>query len=428
MDVSPYVFSLDFAREMDEKDPLRQFREKFYIPEKNAKPVIYFCGNSLGLQPKTVAAHINKDLKKWADKGVDGHFEGTVPWVDARKPSKPILANLLGALPEEVVAMNSLSVNLHLLLVSFYRPEGKRFKILTEAGAFPSDQYILASQVAYHGYHPDEAIIEMSPRPGEHLLRTNDILEKIREHRDELALVMMSGVQYYTGQFFDMEAIGKEASSHEIKVGFDLAHAIGNVPLAMHDWGVDFATWCSYKYLNSGPGNVSGIFVHQKHGKDKNIPRFAGWWGHDEGKRFLMEKTFDPMPGADGWLLSNDPVLGLAAHQASLDIFAEAGMEKIRTKSELLTGYLEFVIRETIGGPEEFLLITPSKPNERGCQLSLSIHKAGKEIFDSWTAKGLVADWRNPNVIRLAPTPLYNSFQDVFAFGKMVQSSMKEGQ
>lgn len=427
MDDATFVFSPEFAGEMDEKDPLKSFREKFYIPEKNGKPVLYFCGNSLGLQPRTVAASIEKELKKWAEKGVDGHFEGVVPWVDARKPSKPILAELVGAMPDEVVAMNSLSVNLHLLLVSFYRPEGQKFKILTEAGAFPSDQYILASQVQYHGYHPDEAIMEIGPRAGEHILRTNDILEKIREHKDDLSLVMMSGVQYYTGQFFDLEAISREANSLGIKVGFDLAHAIGNVPLELHDWGVDFATWCSYKYLNSGPGNVSGIFVHQKHGNNKGMPRFAGWWGHDEEKRFLMEKGFDPMPGADGWLLSNDPVLGLAAHQASLDIFAAAGMEKIRAKSELLTGYLEFVIRKTIGSPEEFKLITPSKPNERGCQLSLFLDKGGKEMYDLWTTQGLVADWRNPNVIRLAPTPLYNSFQDVFAFGKMVQSSMKEG-
>ncbi|WP_163377616.1 kynureninase [Cyclobacterium sp. SYSU L10401] len=424
MNLSRFAFSLEFAKEMDNKDPLRDFRDKFYIPEKNGHPVLYFCGNSLGLQPKSVAASINRDLKKWAEKGVEGHFEGAKPWVDARKPSKPILAKLLGALPEEVVAMNSLSVNLHLLLVSFYRPEKRKFKILTEAGAFPSDQYILASQVKYHGYNPEEAIIEMSPQPGEHLLRTNDILEKIREHQDELALVMMSGVQYYTGQFFDLKAISREASLHGIKVGFDLAHAIGNVPLALHDWGADFATWCSYKYLNSGPGNVSGIFVHQKHANEKDIPRFAGWWGHDEGRRFLMEKGFDPMPGADGWLLSNDPVLGLAAHQASLEIFEAAGMEKIRAKSELLTGYLEFVIRETIGGPGEFELISPSKPSERGCQLSLFLHKGGKAIFDLWTEQGLVADWRNPNVIRLAPTPLYNSFQDVYAFGKMVQTSL----
>ncbi|MEX0883785.1 MAG: kynureninase [Cyclobacteriaceae bacterium] len=321
---------------------------------------------------------------------------------------------------------DSLSVNLHLLLVSFYRPKGKKFKILTEAGAFPSDQYILESQVKYHGFLPDEAILEMVPQPGEHLLRTADMLEKIRNHKDELALVMMSGVQYYTGQFFDLEAISREASMHGIKVGFDLAHAIGNVPLSLHEWGVDFATWCSYKYLNSGPGNVSGIFVHQKHAENFALPRFAGWWGHREEERFLMEKGFKPMPGADGWLLSNDNVLGLAAHQASLEIFAEAGMGNLRKKSELLTGYLEFIIR-TIGGESgQFEIITPSKSESRGNQVSLFIHRGGKAVFDEWAKEGVVGDWRNPNVIRLAPVPLYNSFREVFEFGQIMKTSLRK--
>ncbi|MEX2568913.1 MAG: kynureninase [Cyclobacteriaceae bacterium] len=426
MPPTQFGLSLEFADEMDDKDPLKDFRDKFYIPEKNGQPVLYFCGNSLGLQPKTVAVGISRDLKKWAENGVDGHFEGAVPWVDARKPSKPLLAELLGALPEEVVAMNSLSVNLHLLLVSFYRPKGKKFKILTEAGAFPSDQYILESQVKYHGFLPDEAILEMVPQPGEHLLRTADMLEKIRNHKDELALVMMSGVQYYTGQFFDLEAISREASMHGIKVGFDLAHAIGNVPLSLHEWGVDFATWCSYKYLNSGPGNVSGIFVHQKHAENFALPRFAGWWGHREEERFLMEKGFKPMPGADGWLLSNDNVLGLAAHQASLEIFAEAGMGNLRKKSELLTGYLEFIIR-TIGGESgQFEIITPSKSESRGNQVSLFIHRGGKAVFDEWAKEGVVGDWRNPNVIRLAPVPLYNSFREVFEFGQIMKTSLRK--
>jgi kynureninase len=424
----PIEFGLtpDFAREMDQNDPLRDFRDLFYIPEKNGKPVIYFCGNSLGLQPKSVNAYLAKDLEKWAAKGVDGHFEGEVPWIDARKPSKSILAQLVGAREQEIVAMNSLSVNLHLLMVSFYRPQGKKNKILTEAGAFPSDQYIFESQVKYHGLAPDEAIIEIKARPGEHVLRTEDILRQIRQYKDELALIMLSGVQYYTGQLFDMEAISKEARLLGIPVGFDLAHAIGNVPLRLHDWGVDFATWCSYKYLNSGPGNVSGIFVHQKHGDENQLPRFAGWWGHLEEERFTMEKGFKPMSGADGWLLSNDNVLGLAAHQASLDIFASAGLENLRNKSELLTGYLHFVIQETISDPELLEIITPTKPRERGCQLSLLLHKKGKRVFDSWIENGVVADWRNPNVIRLAPTPLYNSFQDVFDFSQILESSLKD--
>jgi len=426
MDNIEFRLTPEFAQKMDQDDPLNDFREKFYIPEKNGKPLIYFCGNSLGLQPRSVNACLTKYLEKWATKGVDGHFEGEVPWVDARRPSKTLLAPLVGASELEVVAMNSLSVNLHLLMVSFYRPQGKKYKILTEAGAFPSDQYILESQVKYHGLSPDDAILEVTPRPNEHVIRIEDILELIRRHKDELALIMLPGVQYYTGQLFDMAAISKEAKHHSICVGFDLAHAIGNVPVQLHDWGVDFATWCSYKYLNSGPGNVSGIFVHQKHSDDGQLPRFAGWWGHKEEERFKMEKGFKHMLGADGWLLSNDNVLGLAAHQAALELFAKAGIEKLRKKSILLTSYLEFAIRETISDSESLEIITPLEPKERGCQLSLLIHKKGKHVFDSWIENGVVADWRNPNVIRLAPTPMYNSFQDVFDFSQILKNSLRD--
>tara|TARA_R110002049_G_scaffold13949_5_gene59907 strand:+ start:760 stop:2040 length:1281 start_codon:yes stop_codon:yes gene_type:complete len=426
MDNIEFSLTPEFAHKMDQDDPLRDFRNKFYIPEKNGKQVIYFCGNSLGLQPRSVSDYLSKDLEKWAKKGVDGHFEGDVPWIDARKPSKAQLANLLGASELEVVAMNSLSVNLHLLMVSFYRPKGKKYKILTEAGAFPSDQYILESQVKYHGFSPDKAIIEAKPRPNEHVLRTEDILELIRSHKDDLALIMFSGVQYYTGQLFDMNAISKEAKANNIIVGFDLAHTVGNIPLQLHDWGVDFATWCSYKYLNSGPGNVSGIFVHQKYSNDNQLPRFAGWWGHNEEERFKMEKGFKHMQGADGWLVSNDNVLGLAAHQASLDLFAKAGIENLRRKSQLLTSYLEFAIRETISDTNSLEIITPLKPTDRGCQLSLLIHNKGKRVFDSWIEKGVVADWRNPNVIRLAPTPMYNSFQDVYEFSQILKNSLND--
>lgn len=426
MDNIEFSLTPEFAHKMDQDDPLRDFRNKFYIPEKNGKQVIYFCGNSLGLQPRSVSDYLSKDLEKWATKGVDGHFEGGVPWVDARKPSKAQLATMLGASELEVVAMNSLSVNLHLLMVSFYRPKGKKYKILTEAGAFPSDQYILESQVKYHGFSPDKAIIEAKPRPNEHVLRTEDILELIRSHKDDLALIMFSGVQYYTGQLFDMNAISKEAKANNIIVGFDLAHAVGNIPLQLHDWGVDFATWCSYKYLNSGPGNVSGIFVHQKHSDDNQLPRFAGWWGHNEEERFKMEKGFKHMQGADGWLVSNDNVLGLAAHQASLDLFAKAGIENLRRKSQLLTSYLEFAIRETISDTNSLEIITPLKPTDRGCQLSLLIHNKGKRVFDFWIEKGVVADWRNPNVIRLAPTPMYNSFQDVYEFSLILKNSLND--
>ncbi|AKP51027.1 kynureninase [Cyclobacterium amurskyense] len=426
MDNIEFSLTPEFAHKMDQDDPLRDFRNKFYIPEKNGKQVIYFCGNSLGLQPRSVSDYLSKDLEKWAKKGVDGHFEGDVPWIDARKPSKAQLANLLGASELEVVAMNSLSVNLHLLMVSFYRPKGKKYKILTEAGAFPSDQYILESQVKYHGFSPDKAIIEAKPRPNEHVLRTEDILELIRSHKDDLALIMFSGVQYYTGQLFDMNAISKEAKANNIIVGFDLAHAVGNIPLQLHDWGVDFATWCSYKYLNSGPGNVSGIFVHQKYSNDNQLPRFAGWWGHNEEERFKMEKGFKHMQGADGWLVSNDNVLGLAAHQASLDLFAKAGIENLRRKSQLLTSYLEFAIRETISDTNSLEIITPLKPTDRGCQLSLLIQNKGKRVFDFWIEKDVVADWRNPNVIRLAPTPMYNSFQDVYEFSQILKNSLND--
>ncbi|MFC4870368.1 kynureninase [Negadavirga shengliensis] len=411
---------------MDNEDPLRKFKERFHIPEVNGQPAIYFCGNSLGLQPKTAAAFLESEMRSWAEKGVEGHFMGENPWLYARKRSKPLLAGLLGAKELETVAMNSLSTNLHLLLVSFYQPKGKKTKILTEPGAFPSDRYILESQSRFHGLQPKDTIIQVQPRKGEHILRTEDVLRSLRLHADELALVMMSGVQYYTGQWFDMRAITEAAAEKGIPVGFDLAHAIGNVPLQLHDWGVDFATWCSYKYLNSGPGNISGIFVHERHAHRSDLPRFAGWWGHNEETRFLMDKDFEAMPGADGWLLSNDHVLGLAVHQASLEIFEEAGLENLRKKSELLTGYLEFLIRKISGDGGILEIITPSLPKERGCQISLLIHKGGKAVFDALYRQGIIGDWRNPNVIRLAPVPLYNSFTDIYKFAGILEISLRE--
>lgn len=421
-----FEYSLEFAQKMDRADPLSKFKEYFHIPEIAGKPVIYLCGNSLGLQPKSVKGFIQNELDTWATRGVEGHFEGEDPWLYARNKSKPALAMLLGAKESEVVAMNNLSTNLHLLLVSFYRPTKAKFKILTEAGAFPSDQYILESQARFHGFNPEEAVLEISPRKNEHTLRTEDILEQIFLHKDEIALVMLSGIQYYTGQLFDMKAISATACQYGIPVGFDLAHAIGNVPMDLHDWNVDFATWCSYKYLNAGPGNVSGIFVHEKHGNSVQIPRFAGWWGHDEKERFLMKKGFKPMSGADGWLLSNDNILGLAALQASLEIFDEASILEVRKKSELLTGYLEFLLHKLTDNPHLFEIITPSEPMQRGCQLSIIIHRDGKAIFDRLTNSGVVADWRNPNVIRLAPVPLYNSFEDLYNFALIFETSVGE--
>ncbi|MGY6520765.1 MAG: kynureninase [Mongoliitalea sp.] len=426
MSTTAYQFTEAFARSMDAQDPLRNHRSNFHFPQVEGKEAIYFCGNSLGLQPKTTESYIQQELHNWADKAVDGHFHGEDAWYHIRKKSKPALAHILGAHEHEVVAMNNLSTNLHLLMVSFYRPTAQKFIIITEAGAFPSDMYMLETQVRFHGYDPDDAIIEVGPREGEHTIRTEDIIDAIHSHQDELALVMMAGLQYYTGQVFDMKTISQACQQVGVPVGFDLAHAAGNVPLHLHDWGVDFATWCSYKYLNSGPGNVSGVFVHERHAENPKLPRFAGWWGHDEGERFKMEKGFKPMFGADGWQLANSNVLALAAHQASLDIFHEVGMSQLRKKSEQLTGYLEFLIQEISGETGVLEIITPSSVQERGCQLSLLIHKGGKAVFDEFYKHGVVGDWRNPNVIRLAPTPLYNSFLDVYRFAKILEQSLQK--
>lgn len=426
MSNTQYEFSESFARQMDVQDTLSGFRDRFYFPQINGKEAIYFCGNSLGLQPKTVATYINKELDNWAKLGVDGHFYGEDAWYHVRKKSKPALSAIVGAHEHEVVAMNNLSSNLHFLMVSFYRPDQTRYKIITEAGAFPSDMYMLETQVKFHGLDPEKCIVELSPRAGEYTLRTEDILMAIEAHKENLALVMMAGLQYYTGQVFDMKAITAAAHQVGARAGFDLAHAVGNAKLELHDWGVDFATWCSYKYLNSGPGNISGIFVHERHAENQELPRFAGWWGHDEGERFRMEKGFKPMYGADGWQLANSNVLALAAHQASLDIFEEAGMDRLRAKSELLTGYLEFLIEKISGDSGVLEIITPKIPNERGCQLSLLIHKGGKSVFDEFYKHGVVGDWRNPNVIRLAPTPLYNSLIDIYQFAKILEQSLQK--
>lgn len=426
MNPNTFEYSESFAREMDAKDTLAHFRTRFHFPKVEGKEAIYFCGNSLGLQPKSVKDYLGKELSNWADLAVDGHFHGEDAWYHIRKKSKPALAEILGAQEHEVVAMNNLSVNLHLLMVSFYRLTKERYKIIVEAGAFPSDQYMLETQIKFHGLDPENALLELSPRTGEHTLRTEDILAEIRKHGDSLAMVNMAGIQYYTGQLFDLKAI--TAVAHEVGAvaGFDLAHAAGNAVLKLHDWEVDFATWCSYKYLNSGPGNVSGIFVHERYAERPDLPRFAGWWGHDEGERFRMEKGFVPMHGADGWQLANSNVLALAAHQASLDIFQEAGMENLRAKSERLTAYLEFLIEQISGNSGVLEIITPKNPAERGCQLSLLIHRGGKAVFDEFYKHGVVGDWRNPNVIRLAPTPLYNSYLDVFRFATILEQSLEK--
>jgi len=409
-----YRTEKSFAQEMDHKDPLKSFRSKFLIPVKNGKEKTYFLGNSLGLQPKKTRAYLERELQKWQDLGVDGHFKGENPWYNYHEYTKSTLSKLAGCNKSEVVMMNNLTSNLHFLLVSFYQPNQDRFKIITEEGAFPSDQYVLESQVRYHGYDPNDAILEIKPREGEYTLRTDDILNFIERHKDDACLVFMGGLQYYTGQVFDMQQITAKAHSCNMIAGFDLAHAAGNVPLSLSKWDVDFAAWCGYKYLNGGPGGTSAVFVNQKYANDSSLQRFAGWWGHDEEARFQMEKGFIPMKGADGWQVSNSNILSAAALWASLDVFEETEPDTLRKKSILLTGYMEFLLTSIPSYQHWFEIITPSNPNERGCQLSLFFHKMGRAVFEHLESKEIIVDWREPNVIRAAPVPLYNTFEEVY--------------
>lgn len=412
-----------FAQQADQNDELRNFRNEFYIPTHSGHEAMYFTGNSLGLQPKAAESALKTELEDWKNLGVEGHFQGKNPWFHYHKFLTENAAKIVGANPLEVVVMNQLTSNLHFLFVSFYRPDAKRYKIIMEAGAFPSDMYLVESQVKFHGFNPDEAIIELQPRAGEHALRHEDIIQTIENHKDSVALVFFSGVQYYTGQVFNIEAITKKAHEVGAVAGFDLAHAAGNIDLQLHDWQVDFAAWCSYKYLNSGPGSVGGVFVHENHAYNKDLPRFAGWWGHNENERFKMLKGFDAEPGAAGWQLSNAPVLSMAVHKVSLDIFAKAGMPQLLKKAKQLNAYLNFVIEEAMkNNPAlELNIITPPAP-ERGCQISVLTGNNGKALFDFLTQNGVIADWRNPNVIRMAPVPLYNSFEDIYRFGQILQS------
>ena len=406
----------------DQEDPLRHFRQKFYLPtDDQGKPLIYFCGHSLGLQPKNVSQSIQQELEKWQQQGVEGHFREPTPWVSYHHWLKKPLAHLVGAREHEVVAMNNLTTNLHLMLVSFYRPTTQRYKILIEAAAFPSDHYAVESQVRFHGFDPADALVMLSPRPGEETLRTEDILSAIATHDSDLALVLLPGVQYYTGQFFDLPPITEAAHRVGARAGFDLAHAIGNVPLQLHDWNVDFAVWCSYKYLNSGPGNNGGAFVHERYANDPSLPRFAGWWGHSEQERFQMQPGFKPMHGVDGWQLSNVNILSIAAQRASLQMIEKATIQAMREKSVRLTGFLVECL-QAMGLTNQYLtIITPEDAAQRGCQLSLTLHHQGKEVFEQLTQAGVVADWREPNVIRVAPTPLYNTFEEVYQFCEILQ-------
>lgn len=418
-----FEHTLSFARDMDKKDPLKRFRKKFFIPKHKGKETIYFTGNSLGLQPKATQKYIQQELDDWAKLGVDGHFHAKNPWMPYHeKFSKPI-ASIVGAKPHEVVVMNQLTVNLHLLLVSFYKPTKQRFKILCEAKAFPSDQYALASQVRFHGYDPVKAIVEIAPRPGEHHIRHKDILQAIEKHKDSLNVVLMGGVNYYSGQVLKMQSIAKAAHNAGAYAGFDLAHAAGNIALQLHKWKVDFACWCSYKYLNSGPGGVAGIYIHEKYARDTSVQRFAGWWGSKKETRFEMPPNFEAIPSAEGWQLSNAPILSMAAHKASLDIFKEAGLNNLISKSKLLTGYLFFLLQAINKKQEGFMeIITPINETEHGCQVSLLMNKNGKAIFTKLKQNGVVADWREPNVIRIAPVPLYNTFEDVYRFCSIIES------
>ncbi len=417
--------TLQCARKLDREDSLARFRDEFHIPKQAAgNEEIYFCGNSLGLQPKRAADYVNEFLRDWAALGVRGHFEGNHPWLPYHEFLTQGLASLVGAKPNEVVAMNSLTVNLHLMMVSFFRPTPTRFKILIEDHAFPSDTYAVDSHLRYHGLDPAQALVKIAPRSGEELLRSEHLFQLIEQEKDSLALILLPGVQYYTGQVLPMPEIVRRGHAVGALVGFDLAHAIGNIVLNLHDWNADFAAWCSYKYLNSGAGSVAGCFIHERHVKDASIPRFAGWWGHDKSTRFQMGSEFHPIPTAEGWQLSNPPILSLAAIRASLDVFTQAGgMPVLRVKSEKLTGYLEYLLHAECG--DHIAIITPTDPAQRGCQLSLTIRSdqyLGKEVHQRLESAGIACDWREPNVIRIAPTPLYNTFEEVYRFVHLLKA------
>ena len=414
-----YKNTADFALSLDAKDELRKYRDKFHIPlQKNGEEHIYMCGNSLGLQPKRTKEFLNQELEDWATFGVEGHFHAKNPWMPYHEFLTESYAKIVGAKPTEVVAMNTLTVNLHLMMVSFYQPTEKRHKIIIEGDAFPSDIYAVESQIKHHGFSPPTSLIKLRPRDGESAIRTEDIQTIIEREGDEISLIMLGGVNYYTGQVFDFENITKLGHAKGINVGFDLAHAAGNIKLELHKWGVDFAVWCSYKYLNSGPGSVAAAFVHEKH-HATNLNRFAGWWGHNKEDRFKMPDSFNPIQSAEGWQLSNPPILSLAAIRASLSIFDEVGMDKLVAKSKVLTNFLLFLLDSI--ETDRIEIITPE---ERGCQLSIRVKNGNKILFDAITEKGVVADWREPDVIRVAPIPLYNSFQDVFNFYSILKEEL----
>jgi len=417
---------LSFAQSLDQEDPLRSYRNEFYIPtQKDGNSHIYLCGNSLGLQPKSTQEALMQELKDWKNYGVEGHFNAKNPWMPYHEFLTNAMSEVVGAKPIETVVMNTLTVNLHLMMVSFYRPTKDRFKIIIEADAFPSDKYAVESQIRHHGYDTQEALIQLKPRFGEELVHIEDIENVLEREGDSVALIIIGNTNYYTGQFFDMKRITALGHKYGCKVGFDCAHGAGNVELNLHDTGVDFAVWCSYKYLNSGPGSLGGCFVHERYANDKKLNRFAGWWGHNKDTRFGMRDDFDPIPGVESWQLSNPPILSMAAIWSSLKIFQKAGMSNLRKKAITLTGYLEYLV-DQIEDPR-IEIITPREPEKRGSQLSIQVKKAEKTLYDKIVEKGVIADWREPDVIRVAPVPLYNSYEDVYHFSQILKEALGHG-
>ena len=420
--------SLAFAQQLDALDPLKSFRQQFIIPSANGKEKVYFLGNSLGLQPKRTKDRLQTILNDWAAHGVEAFFGAEEPWMDYHDQLTTPMSKIVGCLPHEVTVMNNLSVNLHLMLVSFYRPQGKRYKILCEAKAFPSDQYMMETHVKHHGFDPADAILEIKPRAGDHSIRNEDVLQMIVQHREELALVLFGGINYYSGQVFDMQTITQLAQQAGAKVGFDLAHAAGNIELKLHDWHVDFACWCNYKYLNSGPGAVAAAYVHERYHTDSSMQRFGGWWGYEKATRFQMEQGFKPIQSAEGWQLGTPAMLLYASHLAALQVVEEAGWENINQKRKLLTAYLWYILDAVNAAQQQPIIefITPRTENEHGCQVSMNMLQHGKEIYGELMKQGFYVDWREPSVIRLAPVPLYNSFEEVWKFGEALKKIISQ--
>lgn len=419
--ITSYENSLAFAKNADNQDPLASYRDQFFLPrDAKGEPLVYMCGNSLGCQPKSVASYIEQELNDWADLGVEGHFDAAHPWMPYHEFLSESMAGIVGAKPNEVVIMNTLTTNLHLMMVSFYKPSSTRYKIIIESDAFPSDRYAVESQLRHHGFEPEESLLLWQPRPGEELCRYEDLEALVTTHSDSIALLLIGNTNYYSGQCYPIKKITSLGHSIGAKVGFDLAHGVGNIMPDLHENQVDFAVWCTYKYLNSGPGSLGGCFVHEKHASDTSIPRFAGWWGHNKDTRFNMRHGFDPIPTAEGWQLSNPPILSMAAVRASLDIFAKAGMSEIRNKSKRLTGFLEFLIDDL--NHDRIKIITPSDPEQRGCQLSIQVKNADRSLHERLTKAGVISDWREPDVIRVAPAPLYNSYEDVYRLVQRLKS------